>query len=527
MYNHWFVSRQKRQLTTLLPALIAFNDKCVGKVWSGNTSLQLAFEDELQELDITNHGSLRARKSKEGGGGIRTLMKQMQDLGLVFTEDDSKECRLTLISESLIKGDISFVEGMTLQLQRYQYPSATAYKGQGSIDPSFKIHPFQFLMKLLLDPRLENHLDADEIAYLVIHDAKSDSLTNFNDVVEAILDYRSGDLSAVNLRKSEEKHKAFYNIANTLVNYLFLTQLIDKGHKSVTLRSGKKTEAEEFIQDSPRFIPHPELKENYIRAYGRGMAAKDLRDFSKKNLPSRKDLEEARMRNEYVLLSLRKPILGITDEVVTEISHKTGLDEIQVDRFLRKTFPRGNISDFFTSYREFSEMGTAGARDFEEATCEIFRTIFGFKALHVGPLGNTPDVYVESDIGKFCGIIDNKAYKNGYSISGDHKRVMEDVYIPDVKRYGGGKYPLAFFSYIAGSFGKNINSQILAIYNDTCIPGSAMPVDVFIDLAIGFANNSFDIKYIIGLFSINREVTMMDITGHNANTDNPSRLVGD
>lgn len=81
-------------------------------------------------------------------------------------------------------------------------------------------------MKLLLDPRLENRLDADEIAYLVIHDAKSDSLTNFNDVVEAILDYRSGDLSAVNLRKSEEKHKAFYNIANTLVNYLFLTQLI-------------------------------------------------------------------------------------------------------------------------------------------------------------------------------------------------------------------------------------------------------------------------------------------------------------
>lgn len=516
MYNHWFVSRQKRQLTTLLPALIAFNDKCVGKVWSGNTLLQLEFEDELQELDITNHGNLRARKSKEGGGGIRTLMKQMQDLGLVFTEDDSKECRLTLISESLIKGDISFVEGMTLQLQRYQYPSATAYKGQGSIAPSFKIHPFQFLMRLLLDPRLENRLDADEIAYLVIHDAKSDSLTNFNDVVEAILDYRSGDLSAVNIRKSEEKHKAFYNIANTLVNYLFLTQFIDKGHKSVTLRSGKRAEAEEFIQDSPRFIPHPELKENYIRAYGRGMAAKDLRDFSKKNVPSRKELEEARMRNEYVLLSLRKPILGISHEIVTEISGRTGLDEIKVDRFLRKTFPKGNISDFFTSYREFSEMGTAGARDFEKATCEIFRTFFGFKALHVGPQGNSPDVYVESDTGKFCGIIDNKAYKNGYSITGAHQRVMEDVYIPDIKRYGGGKYPLAFFSYIAGSFGKNINSQILAIYNHTHVPGSAMPVDIFIDLAVKYSNNLISIESLVKLFSINRELMIADIEGGEA-----------
>ena len=34
---------------------------------------------------------------------------------------------------------------------------------------------------------------------------------------------------------------------------------------------------------------------------------------------------------------------------------------------------------------------------------------------HVGPMGNTPDVFVESEEGKYCGIIDNKAYKNGYT----------------------------------------------------------------------------------------------------------------
>lgn len=97
MYNHWFVCRQKRQLTSLLPALIAFNDKCIGEIWSGNEKLQLEFEDMLQELDITNHGNLRSRKSRTGGGGIRTLKKQMQDLGLVFEEDKSRKCRLTLI----------------------------------------------------------------------------------------------------------------------------------------------------------------------------------------------------------------------------------------------------------------------------------------------------------------------------------------------------------------------------------------------------------------------------------------------
>ena len=68
-YQHWFVSRQKRQLTTILSALIVFSDVCVGKTWSGNTELQLKFEDELQSRNITGHGNLRARKAGQGGGG--------------------------------------------------------------------------------------------------------------------------------------------------------------------------------------------------------------------------------------------------------------------------------------------------------------------------------------------------------------------------------------------------------------------------------------------------------------------------
>lgn len=514
MYNHWFVCRQKRQLTSLLPALIAFNDKCIGEIWSGNEKLQLEFEDMLQELDITNHGNLRSRKSRTGGGGIRTLKKQMQDLGLVFEEDKSRKCRLTLISESLIKGDISFVEGMTLQLQRYQYPSATTYKGRGAIDPSFKIHPFQFLMKLLCCPKLDNQLSIEEIAYIVIHDAKTDSSADFETVVKSILNYRAGDFSLVNLRKSQEKKKKYYNIANTFLNYLYLSQFVDKGYKSVSLRSGKEIVAKQFIQKSPKFIPHPELKENYIRAFGKGTAAKDLRDFSKKSTLSRNDIKEARMRNEYVLLSLRTPVMGITNKIVTEITQRTGLDENEVDRFLRKRFPSGNIDDFFTSYRELSTMGSKGTVEFEKATCEIFKNIFGFKTRHVGPLGNTPDVYIESDKGKFCGIIDNKAYKNGYSISGNHKRIMEDVYIPDIKKYGGEVYPLAFFSYIAESFGKNINSQIRSIFNDTNIPGSAMPVDVFIDLASSYMRKTISIDVVQKLFSLNREVLSSDLASY-------------
>lgn len=104
-----------------------------------------------------------------------------------------------------------------------------------------------------------------------------------------------------------------------------------------------------------------------------------------------------------------------------------------------------------------------------------------------------------------------KRYKNGYSISGAHKRVMEDVYIPNYKLYGKSKLPLAFFTYIAGSFGSNINSQINTIRRDTGVNGSAMPVDIFINLAQDYAEKGYDHDVLKRIFSVNREVQLSDL----------------
>ena len=133
------------------------------------------------------------------------------------------------------------------------------------------------------------------------------------------------------------------------------------------------------------------------------------------------------------------------------------------------------------------------------------------RAEHVGPIGNTPDVFVESSEFEFAGIIDNKAYKNGYSISGAHKRVMEDEYIPNYQEYGHTEYPLAFYTYIAGSFGTNINSQLAEITRDTGVDGSAMPVDILIDFAQDYAEQGYNQEFLKGLFSVNREVRLADL----------------
>lgn len=537
-YNHWFVSRQKRQLTTILPALIAFSDICVGQKWAGNSKLQLKYEDELQSRGITSHGKLRARKEGAGGGGTRTLFKQMKDLGLVFTEDENGICRLTLVAEALIKGEITFVDAMRLQLQKYQYPSATSWSGSGAINHNFKVHPFQFMLRLMRDNALQNYLDVDEIAYIVMHESDSDSKACFDKVKKAILEYRingsisekirtdisiSDEMDAQEIKIVKNRKMAFYNIANTLCNYLSLTQYIDRGFKSISIRRGKESDVDRFIQDSPKFISHPELSENYIRAFGRGYSAKDLRDFEHQDIKTAKEISEARIRKEYVLLALKTPITGITTDVIESISKSTGIDENIVEKFLIKNYPHGNIEDFFVSYKELAHMGTEGAREFETATCEMFRKIFFMKAKHVGPIGNTPDVFIESDNGQYCAIIDNKAYKNGYSISGNHKRVMEDVYIKNVSGYGNSKYPLAFFTYIAGSFGSNINHQIQTIYRDTGVHGSAMPVDLFINMAQDYVEKGYDHNYLRRVFSVDREVKLSDLE----NNDHIVRLYHD
>ena len=506
-YNHWFVSRQKRQLTTILQALVAFSDVCVGKVW--NNDLQIEFEDTLGGRSITEHGNLRARKASQGGGGTRTLFKQMKDLGLVFLEDDNRKCRLTLIGEELVKGNVSFVDAMRLQLKRYQYPSAAVWSGSGSVDHSFRVHPFQFMFRLLRDSRLNNTLCMEEMYGIVIHQATSDDDATFEKVVDKIIKFRQNVKDSDYVEDTDTK--TYSNIANTFFNYISLTQYIERGLKTISVRTGKEADVDAFIEKTPTFIKTPELTENYQRSFGRGKSSRDLRVFDRDNPLSQKELNEARIRREYVLLALKTPITGITPDIVEHVSKHTGIDEKTVERFLIKNYPHGNISDFFLAYKELAHMGTSGAKDFELATCEMFKKIFKMRAEHVGPIGNTPDVFVESADFGYCGIIDNKAYKNGYSISGDHKRVMEDVYIPNYQKYGKTTLPLAFFTYVAGSFGKNIDTQVAEISKDKGVNGSAMPVDLLIDLAQDYADKGYDHSFLKKIFSVNREVRLSDM----------------
>lgn len=83
--------------------------------------------------------------------------------------------------------------------------------------------------------------------------------------------------------------------------------------------------------------------------------------------------------------------------------------------------------------------------------------------------------------------------------------------------------PLAFFTYIAGTFGSNINTQLNTIVRDTGVNGSAMPVDIFINLAQDYAENGYDHQFLKNIFSVNREVRVSDIGRSTADYDSSQR----
>lgn len=508
MYNHWFITRQKRQLTGILPALICFNDICEGKVWKGNKELQLEFEDVLSKRDITRHGSLRARKVNAGGGGTRTLFTQLKDLGLVFVEEKTNKVRLTLIAEDLINAKITFTEAIRRQLFLYQYPSATRYKGSGAVNHDIRVHPFVFMFKLLREKELTGYLTMDEMKSIIIHEGVSDNVKCLKNVVKKIVDFRSGNLKNI---KMDTLTNTYKEIANTFFNYIELTGFIERGKSKIFIKNNKIKEVDNLIQKSNKFIKNPEVEENYQRTYGVGNKTKDLRTFSKEKFLGRKEMEESRIRSEYALLRLETPIIEIDDEIINKISSRTGINYDIVEKFLLQCHSYRSVDDFLLTYKNYAYGGRKYALEFELATVEIFRKMFKMNAKHIGSIGNTPDVFVESEIEKYSGIIDNKAYESGYSIIGDHKRRMTDEYIPNVKKYANAKYPLAFFSYISTNFGKNINEQLREITNITKINGSAIPVDIFIKFVENYQKNGYNHKHIKKLFSFNKKISVEDL----------------
>jgi len=517
MLNYWWVTRPKRKLNSIPEVLATFADLSLNQEWEGQRTSHLAYEEALEAAGLKRVGERR----DQTGGGARTYKAWLVSLGLIFTQESTGMIKLTLAGDAIMNGQ-SPVAVLSNQILKYQFPSAFSVSRGVQVASRFRIRPFKFLLRLLDDSRIQS-LSEEEIAKIIVTEAENETDKCYEYIVNRILQFRdSGDncleedfllkyqssKGGINL---DHPYSHLIDLANTLVNWLEYTQLVSRDNGRVYILDEKKDRVREILQENTPLIDRPENHEYFQRKYGIDLNhRKDNRDLNKSITITPKIIARQKVIQAYITESLNRPITRITSELVNNIVSYTGIDGRMVEEILVDTYPRGSVGAFMTKYFEMAFKGRDEATDFENATTELFKDVFGFQTKHVGPIGLTPDVLLISNVDKYQAIIDNKAYSK-YSISNDHHNRMVHNYLSNVERYSNSSYPMAFFTYISGGFGSNIDKQIEAIHAETGVKGSAITVSNIIKMVEGQEKKPYNHTDIRNLLSVNRQVLISDL----------------
>lgn len=517
MLNYWWVTRPKRKLNSIPEVLAAFADLSLNQEWDGQRSSHLAYEDALEEAGLKRKGERR----DQTGGGARTYKAWLASLGLIFTQESTGKIKLTLAGEAIMNGD-SPVEVLKGQILKYQFPSSFSLGRGVQVSSRFKIRPFRFLLRLLSNEKI-GYLTEEEIAKIIVTEAENESDKCYEYIISRIIQFRNhGDKclendffdkyqSSKGAVNPEHPYSHLMDLANTIINWLEYTQLAKREDGRIAILTDKRDEVKSILENRPNFIDRPEQHEYFQRKYGIDPKhKKDSRNLTLTKTVTAIMIAKQKVMQAYIKESLERPITSITPGVVDYIVRVTGIDGKTVEDILIETYPRGSVGSFMTKYFEMAFKGRDEATEFEKATVQLFQDVFGFETKHVGPIGLTPDVLILSDKEGYQAIIDNKAYHK-YTISNDHYNRMVHNYIGNINNYGLEDKPLAFFSYIAGGFGTNIDRQIRTIVDATGVCGSAMSVSNMIKMVEQNNKNPYEHAKIREIFSVNRQILINDL----------------
>lgn len=519
MLNYWWVTRPKRKLNSVPEVLAAFAEMSLDQQWQGQRDTHLSLEEALEEAGLKRVGE---RRDQTGGGG-RTYLAWIASLGLVFIQESTRQLKLTLAGEAIMNGD-SPVSILKNQILKYQFPSSFSMSRGVDVSLRFKIRPFRFMLKLLMDERV-GHLSGEELAKIIITDAENETRECYETVVGKLLAFRNNGDSVLEddfferyapktgRVNPDHPFSHLLDIANTLINWLEYTQLAKRSEEDHLLRiiPEKREEIVNILSEVPPFIDRPQEQERFQRKFGVDPNhQKDTRNLSQTQTITARIIADNKIRQAFVAESLRTPITRITSDLIDKIVEQTGLDGQYVEESLLRLYPHGAIGSFMTEYFDMAFKGRDEATEFEKATVKLFQEVFGFETKHIGPIGLTPDVLLLSDLEGYAGIIDNKAYSR-YTISNDHHNRMVHNYIEGFHNYCSSNKPLSFFSYIAGGFGPNITGQIKKIVDETGVNGSAVAVTHIIQMVEKHQEAPYSHAMIRDIFSLNRQIAIADI----------------
>lgn len=513
MMNYWWVTRPKRRLNDVPEILAMITENFLLKEWNGQKNLQLNFEKELENRNLKKEGLRRDRRA----GGARTYMAWIESLGLIFRQQATNKIYLTLAGEAIMNGT-SPVLILKNQIFKYQFPSAyTTTTANARVNKRFKIRPFRFMFKLMMDSRI-NYLTEDEIAKILIVEADSESNRCYNYIVNRIIEYRKVgddclepdffDKYSSSRAKKANNFNSYKDIANTMKCWMEYTQLIFIEDGKIYIQQEKRHEVEKIVNDNSKLIDRANDYEYFQRKYGVDPShIKDTRNLERGERITKEMIDEIRIRKYFISEALKEPIFKISVSLIENAVDKLGINKGRIEQVLYKYYPKGGINLFLSNYYQMAFNGRENAIEFEKATAVLCKEIFCFKVKHIGQKGLTPDIEVISEQDNYTAIIDNKAYSR-YAITNDHHNRMVHNYIGS---YLDKEPPLAFFLYIAGGFGSTIDEQVKKIYKETGIHGSAINITNFITLIENYLNFGYSHKTLKNIFMKNREIHLSDI----------------
>ena len=523
MLNYWWVTRPKRKLDSVPEVLATFADISLNQEWSGQRGTQMAYEDALEKAGLKRVG---ARRDQSGSGG-RTYGAWLVSLGLIFNHAKTGNIKLTLAGEAIMNGD-SPVDVLKQQVLKYQFPSSFSMGRGVQVSERFKIRPFRFLLRLLSDDRLERYLTQDEIAKIIAVDAENEKESVYEMVVQKILRFREIgdkclDSNFYELYKPsrgevnpDHPFSHLQDMANTMINWIEYIQLAKRNEdRHLVILEEKQAEVDAILSSHLPFIDRPTDHEFFQRKYGLDPKhRKDIRNLEKTQTVTARIIAEQKIRTAYIKTSLMKPITGITPGLISEITEETGISLDLVEEILNKVYPHGAVGAFLSSYFEMAFKGREECTEFEVATTELFKDVFGYNAKHLGQTGSksAPDILLLSDSEGYQAIVDNKAYSK-YSISGDHHNRMVHNYLKRIQSYSSSPLPIGFFTYIAGGFGKSIDKQIQDEVKESGIHGSGITVSNFIKMIENHQNGvrKYSHRELRSIFSLDRQVSLKDV----------------
>lgn len=520
MLNYWWVTRPKRKLNSVPEVLSVFIGAALAKVWAGERANHLSLEEALEESGLKVKGERR----DQTGGGARTYKAWLMSLGLIFEQQSTGRQFLTLAGEAIMNGE-SPVKILTNQVIKYQFPSAFSVGRGVQVHPRFRVHPFWFLLRLMMDSRI-GWLSQDEIAKIIVTEAESDSEKCHEHIVMRLLEYRSFGSSCL-VKDFCQKYRSskgsrdtavssahLDDLANTIINWLEYTQLIERDGKKIYIWEERRSEVARIVASPLPLISVPENKEVFQRKYGLDCVhRKDTRNMNETQTVSSYRMAEHQVRDAFINISLKMPIVSVDATLVNMICERTGMRRQIVQKVLEETYPHGSIGAFMTEYREMAFRGKEYCREFEEATAKIFQCIFGFETHWLGSKSSgkeVPDVLLISEEAGFQAIIDNKAYSKYTLTSTDRDRMIHH-YLPDIHTYSDCQLPTAFFTYVAGGFSNNFASPIRRVSEESRVPGSGISVYTFSKMMERQIERPYSHEELRKIFSVNRCVQLEDL----------------